>query len=330
MNELADLFNLTQLQHFHFLRPYWLLTFVVLFVVLRFFGQRDDTLALWREVMSTKILNTLTVQGNTRHWISPHKLSLIISIPLCLVLMGPTWQQQPSPFSENNAALVIALDVSETMEQGDVQPTRLLRAKQKILQLLKTRGDTKTALVAFSGSAHIVMPISNDQQMIRHFLDSLSQKIMPVDGKLPQSVLPIAKQLLSASNVPGTLLIIGDGASSESSVQFANYFNIDGPLSHHQLIVWAIGKKASQVEASSNIIPMQYEQLSTLADQSHGRLVTMTIDDQDVSKVNQFIKHNLIIIEDESRPWLDSGYLLTFVIAFLFLFWFRKGWTLQW
>ena len=94
--------------------------------------------------------------------------------------------------------------------------------------------------------------------------------------------------------------------------------------------MWAIGKKASQVEASSNIIPMQYEQLSTLADQSHGRLVTMTIDDQDVSKVNQFIKHNLIIIEDESRPWLDSGYLLTFVIAFLFLFWFRKGWTLQW
>jgi len=330
MIELADLSNIIQLQHFHFLRPYWLLVLVALFFILRVFSQRDDTLSLWRKVMSEKILNTLTVHGNTSSWLSPQKLSFIISLPLCLVLMGPTWQQQPSPFSENNAALVIALDVSQTMEQSDVQPNRLLRAKQKILQLLKVRGDTKTALVAFSGSAHVVMPITNDQQMIRHFLDSLSRKIMPVEGKLPQSVLPITKQLLSASSVPGTLLIVGDGASSETSLQFSKYFQANGALSHHQLIVWAIGKQSNQLEADNTIIPMQYEQLSALANQSNGRLVTMTVDEQDIAQVNRYIEHNLVIIDDESRPWLDSGYPLTFIIALLFLFWFRKGWTLQW
>jgi len=330
MTELADFFSFTNLQHFHFLRPWWLVSFVVLIFILRFFSQRDDTLSLWRKVMSAKMLNTLTVRGNTSHWLSPQKLSLIISLPLCLVLMGPTWQQQPSPFSENNAALVIALDVSQTMEQGDVQPSRLLRAKQKILQLLKLRGDTKTALVAFSGSAHVVMPITNDQQMIRHFLDSLSQKLMPVQGKLPQSVLPVTEQLLSSSSVPGTLLIIGDGASSETSEQFGKYFQANGALSRHQLIVWAIGQKANQLAADTNIIPMQYEQLNALANQSNGRLVTMTVDEQDISQVNRYIEHNLVIIDDESRPWLDSGYPLTFIIALLFLFWFRKGWTLQW
>lgn len=330
MNELADFFNLTQLQHFHFLRPYWFIAFVALFFILRFFGQRDDTLALWRKVMSVKMLNTLTVQGNTSHWLSPQKLSFIIALPICLVLMGPTWQQQPSPFSENNSALVIALDVSETMEQGDIQPSRLLRAKQKILQLLKMRGDTKTALVAFAGSAHVVMPITNDQQMIQHFLDSLSQKLMPVQGKLPQSVLPIAEQLLFTTNVPGTLLIIGDGASMETSKQFGKYFQTGGALSQHQLIIWAIGKKANQLETDTNIIPMQYEQLSAVVNQSSGRLVTMTIDETDIAQVNRYIEHNLVIVDDKSRPWLDSGYPLTFVTAFLFLFWFRKGWTLQW
>jgi len=330
MIDLADFLNIAELQHFHFLRPYWLLAFIALFFILRLFGQRDDTLALWRKVMSPQMLRTLTVQGNTSHLLSPQRLSLIISLPLCLVLMGPTWQQQPSPFSENNAALVIALDVSQTMEQGDIQPNRLLRAKQKILQLLEMRGDTRTALIAFAGSAHVVMPITNDQKMIQHFLDSLSRKLMPVQGKLPQSVLPVATQLLSASNVPGTLLMIGDGASAETSEKFSNYFQSNGDLSDHQLVVWAIGKKANQLEANNTIIPMQYEQLSDLASMSNGRLVSMTVDEQDIALVNRYIQHNLVIVEDKSRPWLDSGYPLTFVIALLFLFWFRKGWALQW
>jgi Ca-activated chloride channel family protein len=216
------------------------------------------------------------------------------------------------------------------MQQSDVQPSRLLRAKQKIIQLLKLRGDSKTALVAYAGSSHVVMPISNDQQMIRHFLDSLSHKIMPVQGKIPESVLPITEALLSSFSVPGTLLMIGDGASIETSAEFGRYFQKDGSLSRHQLLVWGIGQKESQLTVGSSIIPMQYEQLNTLAKQSNGRFIPMTFDQQDVTQVERYIEYNLVIVDDKARPWLDSGYPLTFFIAILFLFWFRKGWTLQW
>ena len=330
MTELFEFFHLSQWQHFHFLRPYWIFSFVAIFIILRFFGYRDDTLAMWRNVMSPEILNSLTVQGNTNRWLSPQRLSLIISIPLCIVLMGPTWKQQPSPFSENNAALVIALDVSKTMEQGDIQPSRILRAKQKVLQLLSLRGDTKTALIAYAGSAHVVMPITDDQQMIKHFIDSLSSKLMPVQGKVVESVLPITEKLLSASTVPGTLLIIGDGASEQSSKKFAEYFNANGSLHKNQVIVWTIGKTADELSVDSNIIPLQETQLTSLANSSNGRVVNMTNDQSDVESVNRFIEHNLVIIDDKSRPWFDSGYPLTFVIGLIFLFWFRKGWTLQW
>lgn len=328
--ELSHYINLAQLQHFHFLRPYWIIAFIVIVFILRFFGQRDDTLSMWRQVMSTKMLKSLTVQGNTNHWFSPQKLSLIIAVPLSLVLMGPTWQQQPSPFSENNAPLVIALDVSKSMEQSDVQPSRLLRAKQKILQLLKVRGDTQTALVAFAGSAHVVMPLTNDQKMIQHFLDSLSQKLIPKQGKLPETTLPVAASLLTPSTVAGTVLLIGDGASSETSTQFNKYFKEAGQLYGNQLIVWTIGKSIEELDTGSNIIPLQAKQLESLADSANGRLVSMTVNEQDVLQVNRYIESNLITLEDESRPWHDSSYPLTFIIALLFLFWFRKGWTLQW
>jgi Ca-activated chloride channel family protein len=318
------------MQHFHFLRPYWLLAFVIIAYIIRAFSMRDDSLAQWRSLMSAQVLSHLTVSGNSNNWLSPQKMSLILAIPLCIVLMGPTWQQQPSPFSENNAPLIIALDVSKTMEQGDVQPSRLLRAKQKIIELLELRGDSKMALIAFAGSAHVVMPITNDREMIRHFLDALSEKIMPLSGKLPEAIIPLVDGLLTSSPVPGTVLLIGDGATANTVSAFKRYFDKQAA----QLLVWGIGKSAQSEEGSaaltSDIIPLQLEQLKALTSESHGRLILMSNDNSDVKKINNYIKHNLVIVDDNSRPWHDSGYPILFVVAVIFLFWFRKGWTLQW
>ncbi len=328
IDEIAFFFD--SMQHFHFLRPYWLLLFVAIFYIIRAFSLRDDSLAQWRSLMSPQVLSNLTVSGNNDHWLSPQKMSLIISLPICIVLMGPTWQQQPSPFSENNAPLIIALDVSTTMEQNDIQPTRLLRAKQKTLELLELRGDSKTALVAFAGSAHVVIPMTNDREMIRHFLDPLNEQIMPVAGKLPETIIPIIENMLATHSVPGTVLLIGDGATSNTVGQFKDFFD----KKSSQLLVWAIGSTVEQLEDSAELnsetIPMQLEQLKSLSSESDGRLVLMSNDNSDVARINNFIKYNLVIVDDNARPWHDSGYPLTFLVAIIFLFWFRKGWTLQW
>ena len=222
IDDIALFFD--SMQHFHFLRPYWLLAFISIIYIIHTFSLRDDSLAQWRTLMSAQVLSHLTVTGNNNNWLSPQKMSLILSVPLCIVLMGPTWQQQPSPFSENNAPLIIALDVSKTMEQSDVQPSRLLRAKQKIIELLELRGDSKTALIAYAGSAHVVMPMTNDREMIRHFLDALDEKVMPVSGKLPETIIPLTENLLASYTVPGTVLLVGDGATSNTVNVFKKYF----------------------------------------------------------------------------------------------------------
>jgi Ca-activated chloride channel family protein len=331
---MTSLFNdLIALQHFHFIRPYWFLMLIPAFILLKNLTARDDSVDVWRKIMTAEILNSLTLSGSSNNRFSPGKLLWLSIFLMSIILAGPTWKQQSSPFSEDNSALIIALDVSKTMQQADVQPSRLLRAKQKIIELLALRGDTNTALIAYSGSAHTVMPITNDSEMIRHFLDVLEPKIMPTSGKLPQAVLPLADALLASTNTPGTLLLIGDGASNETVNTFSEFFENN----NQQLIVWGIGD-SSQIsgtqgknnDADSAIIPMQLAQLEALANESHGRLVLMTHDKQDISKVNNYIENNLVIVEDESRPWHDAGYLLVFLLAALFLLWFRRGWTLQW
>ncbi|MGL1957175.1 MAG: VWA domain-containing protein [Colwellia sp.] len=329
LSYLAEFFySLNNLAYFHFLRPQWLLLAIPMALILRTFTQRDDSLAMWRNMMSPQIIKHLTVKGNSSHWFTPRNITWLNTLLAIIVLAGPTWQQQPSPFTEDKSALIIALDVSKTMEQSDIQPSRLLRAKQKIIELLALRGDANTALIAFSGSAHVVMPITNDSEMIRHFLDALEAKLMPNSGKLPQKVLPLAEQLLAPTKTVGTILLVGDGASSDSIDKFSTYFKQQS----HQLIVWAIGDKnnVANSEQDSSIIPMQLPLLAQLAEKSNGQLVVMSHNKQDIEKVNSYINNTLSIVDDESRPWHDSGYPLVFVIAILFLLWFRKGWTIQW
>ncbi len=48
------------------------------------------------------------------------------------------------------------------MTANDVVPTRLERAKQKTEDLLKLRAGARTALVAYAGTAHLVVPMTND------------------------------------------------------------------------------------------------------------------------------------------------------------------------
>jgi len=318
--------DLSSLQHFHLMRPYWMLMLVPILFIFRSLSKRDDSLYVWRNVMSPQVLEHLTVSGNSNHFISPKKVSWLLAILTCIVLSGPSWTQQSSPFSEDKSVLIIALDVSQTMAQADIQPSRLVRAKQKIIELLAIRGDANTALIAYSGSAHVVMPITNDSEMIRHFLDALDHKIMPIAGKIPQAMLPLVDNLFSATQVPSTLLMIGDGASNDTINAFSEFFDTRS----HQLIVWGIDSREPSIDPDSTIIPMQLTRLEELVDNSNGRLVTLTHDKTDIETVVRYIENNLVIIENDSRPWHDSSYPIVFLIAVLYLLWFRKGWTLQW
>ena len=329
MSYLSDLLaELGTLQHFQLLRPYWLLMIIPVYFILNTFSSRDDTLSVWRKLMSTEMVERLTVKGNSSTFFSPLSVSWLLVFLVCVVLSGPSWQQKSSPFAQDDSVLVIAIDVSQTMLQSDIQPSRLLRAKQKVVELLSIRGDANTALIAFSGSAHIVMPVTNDAEMIKHFLDSLAPNVMPRSGKSPDQILPLVEELLSASKIPGTLLFVGDGITQESSVPFSRFFDVHP----HQLIVWAIGdiNKSSFVEKGSTLIPLQQEQLTALANTTSGSIVNISHDKQDVDRILRYINNHLTIIDDESRPWHDAGYPLVFIISLLFLFWFRKGWTLQW
>jgi Ca-activated chloride channel family protein len=105
-----------------------------------------------------------------KHSRAPLITSSLAAILAITALAGPTWQRVPTPVFRNASALVIALDLSRSMDASDIKPSRLERARYKIADLLKKRKDGQTALLVYAGSAFTVTPLTNDTETINNQL----------------------------------------------------------------------------------------------------------------------------------------------------------------
>jgi Ca-activated chloride channel family protein len=322
--------NAGQFTYFHFLRPWWLLALIPLLLTLRYLWSANNPMGKWRKIIAPELLKVMLVRSGRSSWFNPISVAMVVVTLGVVALAGPTWKQQPSPFAEDVAALVIALDVSSSMQQQDIQPSRLDRARQKVQDLLKMRPGGRVGLVVYAGSAHSVIPLTNDPDVVNNFLGAIEPEMMPRKGKFPEKALPIAQQMLGDTPVPGTVLMIGDGISPQTRADFEEYFSTH----QHQLLVFGIGSETLDVSADGAsddaLIPLERSALEKLANDNSGYYQSLTLDTTDVSRLNRRIDSHLVIVEDGSRPWVDSGYYLVYLIALIMLLWFRRGWTLHW
>lgn len=126
------------------------------------------------------------------------------------------------------------------MTQTDVPPTRLERAKHKITDLIELRGGGNNALIAYAGSAHIAMPMTQDSAILTPFLQAIEPQVMPVAGKSLASTLPVIESLLPPDS-GGSVVLLSDGVNANDIDRVADYFN----RTSNSLVILVIGNRSS-------------------------------------------------------------------------------------
>ncbi|MDG2047032.1 MAG: VWA domain-containing protein [Halioglobus sp.] len=314
--------ELNMLEHFHFLRPSWALLLLPWLVMVVIRNQQRDRRDMFTGIIAPHLLQHLRLRRFNTRYFNPKNFSLLFMVLVLLILMGPSWRQQLSPLNQDKAPLILMLDVSTTMQQTDIQPSRLQRAKQKISDLMALRTGKKTALIVYSGTAHTVLSLTADQEILNQYLAAITPAIMPQTGKFPEYSLPLVDEILRHNKVPATVVMFSDGLGEDSAQAFESYFS-----SHpHQLLVVGVGSE----DEKPGIAPLERESLKTLASDANGAYLPLTIDDTDVRQLNRRIESYYTVTGDSALPWFDSGYPLVFPAMGLFLMWFRRGWTLTW
>ena len=101
---------------------------------------------------------------------------------LFLAVLRPQWGFTWKEGKRRGVDIMIAVDVSDSMQAKDVSPNRLERARRKVLDLLeRLRGD-RVGLVTFAGVPFLETPLTYDYGTFRQFVTAISPELSPVKG----------------------------------------------------------------------------------------------------------------------------------------------------
>lgn len=296
---------------FHFLRPVILLALIPIALVWFIVRPRRVKKTTVSNHIAPHLAAALQVSNSSERRIFPIDGVCLGLILLTVGAAGPTWSRLPNPLIAETAPLVVALKVTESMETPDLAPTRLDRARFKILDLIAERAGARTALVAYSGSAHRVSPLTEDPNILRPLLEGLSPKVMPTPGDDATAALGLAVEILHGADSDGAILFVLDDLNP---MDVAAFLGEDLPP-----VVFLVTLPAG------GSIP----QLDSL---NRAAVVQLTPDNTDIGQIERRLKsaHQAALLADERLAWDDRGWWLVWPAALLSLLWFRRGWTMRW
>lgn len=143
------------------------------------------------------------------------KLILLYATLLMLVvaMARPVLEEAPIKQSFEGSEIVIALDLSYSMQATDISPSRFEAAKQFIKTLMESRVHDRFALLGFTSNAIILSPLSGDDELLSHQLDLIRTDLVMTKGTNVGSVLELSTKLSQIKQK--NLIIVGDGGEQE-------------------------------------------------------------------------------------------------------------------
>jgi len=332
----------TFIENFHFLRPlflFGLIPAVLLVATLGFLHSRNSS---WYKAIDASLLPFLLEQNTRSRQYLPLYGLLSIWVLSIIALAGPVWQQIPSPVQEREDAMVIVQDLSLSMYATDLNPSRLVRAQRKLIDILNSRKtEGQTALVVYAGSAHTVTPLTDDIATISNMVSALDPNIMPLLGSKPEEGIRLAIELLdNAQLTEAKILLITDGINNADIDAISDQLN----NTLHSLSILGVGTDEGapiptndgflRDQNNAIVIPtLNSSLLQELADSVNGRYANVVLSDNDIDfLLEQTLldeTRNLRDVEQEFDTWAEAGPWLLLLVLPLAAFAFRRGWLLS-
>ena len=316
-------------EKFHFLRTEHLLALcigVILMAIGFFFYRESNT---WKKSIA-KHLQPYVIQKGTPWKPRLIKLSVILMFVLGgISFLGPTWYQVKSPAKKIKSQLVIALDLSKSMLAEDISPNRLERAKFKIHDFLQANPRAETNLLVFAGSTHTAIPFTTDYRIIEDQIKGLRPAMMPVQGSEFNSLFRKIDTIFTDNKAEGKVLLITDDLEDLSIEMVSNFLQ----QNNVRLYLYPFATQSgSVIPKTREISSLNLQKLNGWGAMKNLEILEITLDNSDVIDLAKAIS-TTILFDDKSKEdqedWQDNGYWLVIPLVFIFLFSFRKGWSLS-
>lgn len=332
------------LDNFNFAEPWWLLGLLVPLLLPLLPAARGLLSQRYKDYADAELIPHLllkTEQGSRRRSRRFALWSLLWCLG-CLAMAGPRWDYRDVDLLKPGADLVVLLDMSRSMAVTDVRPSRLGRARQEIEDLLDRAEQLRVGIIAFASVAHVVAPITEDLDAVRHVLPALSTDLVQMGGSRLDQALHKAQRLLTGQP-PGSvhsLLLISDGDFDEPGLNNQVSKLAAQGIATHVLAVgtpaggrvpgpppkrgWLTDRQGRRVVSRLNE-PL----LQSLAAAGGGHYQLADFRDDDSRALLALLQRggeqDSLVAEGTRRIWHERYDWLVAAILLLMLPWFRRG-----
>ncbi|UWX57630.1 VWA domain-containing protein [Chlorobaculum sp. MV4-Y] len=156
----------------------WLL---VPLAVLVFYGVRRK-LSAWAKIDATGGVSGILPAVSARK-LALRRIMLLLSAALMIVsIAGPQLCSGQKPVRQKGIDIIFMLDISNSMLARDTAPDRLTRAKTELLQISRSLGDGRKALLLFAGTPVVQCPLTDDKEDFEILLDMATPELITTQG----------------------------------------------------------------------------------------------------------------------------------------------------
>lgn len=147
---------------------------------------------------------------------------LLTSIFLIIALARPVVEQEPIKSKQMLSDVILAVDLSYSMQANDIEPTRLAYAKESLQKMLNSQSSSRFGVLGFTTNAIILSPLTEDRELLLHLFSLLDDKLIITKGSSVMSALVLARKMSSSKAL--SVVLFSDGADElnyDSETRFA-------------------------------------------------------------------------------------------------------------
>ncbi|KPA88770.1 tetratricopeptide repeat protein [Pseudomonas sp. RHF3.3-3] len=322
----------------HWFRPAWLVLLPLLGWLLWRLWHRQKRAGRWQMILPPAFHRVLLGGGSGRESRLPWVVLGLGWALALLALLGPSWQRIEQSTQKPQDPLVVLLELTPDMLATDIAPNRLEQARRKLFDLMRARSDAQTAIIVYAGSAHTLVPLSDDMGTSRNLLDALKPSIMPEPGHRADLAVAKALTLLErGAQGQGRLLLIGSSLSEQEREGIRQAL----AQQPHSLLILGVGTRDGAPVAEENggflkdaqgairVPRLDSPGLKAFATEVGGRYRQSRVDESDLRGLGlldgpRHLRDDGQFVQLDS--WEDQGYWLLLPLLVLAACAGRRGW----
>jgi len=201
-------------EHIIFVSPGFFYLFIIIpfLIVWYVFTEKNQKPKLQVSTLEPLIQTKTSAKQIFRHILFVLRILLISTI--IVILARPQSTLSHKEVKTEGIDIVVALDISTSMEAKDFSPNRLEAAKKTAIEFIDNRPDDRIGLVIFAAESFTQCPLTTDHSTLKNLFEGINTNMVEDGTAIGLGLATAVNRLMNSTAKSKVIILITDGVNN--------------------------------------------------------------------------------------------------------------------